>query len=78
MMLGLYIEYLGNISLMDPYLLQAKLETGSALTNTMIKRVDLQLEAFEISVIFAYLYFFFCCVNFRHYLPCYNLNQFIK
>ena len=59
MMLGLYIEYLGKISLMDPYLLQQELETGSALTNIMIKRVDLQLEAFEISVKFAYLYFFF-------------------
>ena len=59
MMLGLYIEYLGKISLMDTYLLQAKLDTGSALRNRMIKRVDLQLEAFEISVKFAYLYSFF-------------------
>ena len=78
MMLGLYIEYLRKISLMDPQILQAELETGGALTNRITKRVDLQLKAFEISVKFTYLYFFFCWVNFRHYLPCYNLNQFIK
>ena len=44
---------------MDPQILQAELETGSALTNRITKRVDLQLEAFEISVKFAYLYLFF-------------------
>ena len=63
---------------MDPQILQAELETGGALTNRITKRVDLQLKAFEISVKFTYLYFFFCWVNFRHYLPCYNLNQFFK